>query len=266
MDPKKWVGKSKESEFLLDPDIIQRVEGKLGRDGILIEKGDELKRYGHWFYTFEDNLFLDDLSGPEFENYSFYWHAGRIEYASSLILGNTYNRTVQIRDVKNIGGEEAGILITLGIKIRSGRKIAIEEEQTILFTDNIEEHQNLRRIGFEPDWIQEVNPEKINTLLNLNSRMFGNPVTDALTKANNKPVNGLEVQGSASMILLLDSFMYHFESRKVDRLTYKLHAYTDEEQLSIAGRDTDAFVTSMRLINSRRQVLCSLEVRWSYNW
>lgn len=266
MDPKEWVGKSQESEFLLDHNIIQHVEGKMGRDGVIIEKGDELNRYGHWFYTFEDNQLLGDLSGPGFENHSFYWHSGRIEYISSLILGTRYTRTVQIRDVKKTGGENSGFLVTLGIRIRSGRKNAIEEEQTILFTDNIDEHQNLRRIDLEPDWIQEVKLEEINTFLNLDSRMFGNPVTDALTKTNHKPADGLEVHGSASLILLLESFMYHFESRKIDRLTYKLHAYSDEGQLSIAGRDTDAFVTSMRLINSRRQVLCSLEIRWSYNW
>ncbi len=266
MEPKEWVGKSNESEFLLDQNIMQHIEDKMGRDGFIIEKGDELNRYGHWFYTIDDKQFLDDLSGPGFENHSFYWHSGRIEYASSLILGNKYKRTVQIRDVKKIGEEDSGFLITLGIKIRFGRKIAVEEEQTILFTEHIDGHQNLRRIDFEPDWSQEVKLEEINTLLNLNGRMFGNPVTDVLIKTNHKPKNGLEMQGPASLILLFESFMYHFESRNIDRLTYKLHAYSGEGQLSIAGRDTDAFVTSLRLINSRRQVLCSLEVRWSYNW
>jgi len=266
MDPKEWVGKSNESEFLLDHKIIQHVEGKMGRGSFIIEKGDKLNLYGHWFFASDDKLFFNDLSSSDLEKYSFFWHSGRIEYLNSLILGSRYTRTLQIRDVKEIGEESSAFLVTMGIKIRSGRKTAVEEEQTILLSKNIDEHQNLRRIQFEPDWIQEVKLEEINNLLNLNGRMFGNPVSDALTQKNQESANSLDVQGSTSLILLLESFMYHFKSRKADRLTYQLHAYSNEGQLSIAGRDTDSFDTSLRLINSRRQVFCSLEIRWSYNW
>lgn len=264
MDPKKWIGKSVSSDFIPGQEIIQKVDEKLGRDRYVIEKGDELNLYSHWFFTDENSRIFDELSDFENKNYNLYWHSGRIEYKNYLILGDNYTKTVQVRDVTE-NHDDSSYLITLGIKIRSGNRLVLEEEQVLLFCKEIEQHQDLRRIDFDPDWSQEVPLEEINALSNLSGAFFGFPVSDLLNQKQNHQ-NNMKVQGSRGLILLLESFIYHFESRHTDRFTYKIHNFSNEGRLSIAGRDSDAFVTSLRLINSRRQVLGSVDIRWSYNW
>lgn len=265
MDPKKWVGKSTKTDFIPGQEIIQQVEEKLGRGRYVVEKGDELNLYGHWFFSHDDSLIVDELTDSENEDYKFYWHSGRIEYNKYLVLGSIFSRTVQVRDVQEYDDEHSSYLITLEIRIRSGNKVILEEEQVLILCKSIESYQDLRRINFEPDWSQKVKLEEINGLANLHGSIVGYPVTDPLNHVNDHQ-NTIQVHGSKSLILLLESFMYHFESRKTDRFSYKIHTFSNEGQLSIAGKDTDAFVTSLRLVNSRRQVLASVDIRWSYNW
>jgi hydroxyacyl-ACP dehydratase HTD2-like protein with hotdog domain len=266
MDPKQWTGKSVESEVFLDPAVIQRGRDDIRKERLAIESGDTLNLYDHWLFPAGTLPFQDELSELVQESYSITWKSGRIDYRKPLHAGDTYNRTVQVQKVDEIQGEMTSYLVRTGIKIRQGHDLLLEEEQDLLLTKNLEQHHDLRRINFEGDWKLNVDSDERKITGSLQSTFFGHPVSDSVALTGQKDDSGITIQGSPSVILLMRSFTEHFESRKADRLSYAIHGISEENELVISGKDTDAFVTSLRLINSKRQVLVGLDVRWSYNW
>lgn len=264
MDPKKWINVSHEADVSLDSEVIQTYEENMGREGYAIEAGDKLPPYGHWFISMKKNQPEDKLNIPASHN--LYWYSGKILFESPLILGDNCTQKLQIRKVEKMDGTDTSHLITVGHKLVSAGKPAIDEEQILLLTDQIEPHKMVRRIHFDPDWKQDVKPEMIASIRAMSSKFFENPVIDLFTKTGKDQGQSLDTGGSPAMILLMESFNNNFESRVIDRISYKSFSYSFEDELSIAGQDSDSFVTSLRIINSKNQVLYSADIRWSYSW
>jgi hydroxyacyl-ACP dehydratase HTD2-like protein with hotdog domain len=266
MDPKEWKGKSVESELIIDPETIQNTRDRTNKGGQAVEKGDQLKLYEHWLYPAESSPVGNDLSEAIDEEYSISWRSGRIEYRKPLIIGEPYKRIVQVQKADELMGDSSVYLVSFGIKIRSAYSLIYEEEQEILLTKKPDNHEDLRRINFDGDWKLGVKPEELSKISTFKSNLLGHSVRDSITASGDQGESDIPLQGPPSVTLLMNSFTEHFESRKADRLTYTIHGTTDDENLMISGKDTDAFVTSLRLINSKRQVVVGLDVRWSYDW
>lgn len=266
MDPKEWKGKSVESELIVDPATIQNNRDFTNKTGPAVEKGDQLNLYEHWLYPAESSPVGDELSEAINQGYSISWRSGRIDYRKPLTIGESYKRIVQVQKADAIEGDSSVYLVSFGIKIRTEYSLICEEEQDILLTKEPEKHEDLRRINFDGDWKLDVKPEELSKISKFKSNLLGYPVLDSISPAGERGEPNIPLQGSPSVTLLMNSFTEHFESRKADRLTYTIHGTTDDENLTISGKDTDAFVTSLRLINSKRQVVVGLDVRWSYDW
>lgn len=264
MDPKKWINISHETDLGLDPEIIQGFEENMGRDAYAMEPGSKLPPYGHWFFNTEKSQNKNELSLPDSHN--LYWHSGKVLFEKSLILGNNCSKKLRIRNVEKIDGTDSSYLITTEYRLVSAGSFAVDEEQILLLTDQIEPHEKIRRINFDPDWNQDVQPGMIESIRAMKSTFFENPVADMFTQAETREKKAIRTGGSPGLILLIESFLSNFESRAIDRITYRSFGYSFDGVISIAGQDSDAFVTSLRIINSKRQVLYSADIRWSYSW
>jgi hypothetical protein len=245
---------------------IQNTRDHISENGPAVEKGDQLNLYEHWLFLCESSQIGDAFSEAIDESYTISWQSGRINYRKPLTAGDTYKRMIQIQKVEEIEGESPVYLISFGIKIRSSFALIHEEEQDILLTRNPEKHEDLRRINFDGDWKLNVKPEELSGVSQFNSELCGHSVLDSIETSDDADKAAIPLQGSPAVTLLMNSFTENFESRTVDRLSSTIHGTSDGENLMISGKDTDAFVTSLRLINSKRQVLVSLDIRWSYDW
>lgn len=155
-------------------------------------------------------------------------------------------------------------LITLDHQITANDKVAIREQQKLLLTDAIKEHEAPRRLHFDPDW-QHDNPELLNPVRKLDSGLAGRTVSDFLSPGTTSG-DPVIIQGSTALILLLDLFQFHFESRDAEEVSYQSHSYLPETDVLIAGEDSDSFITSLRMVNTRKQVLFGADIRWKYSW
>ncbi|MGF1669915.1 MAG: hypothetical protein ACFCU6_05675 [Balneolaceae bacterium] len=266
MDFKKWAGRSVDSEFILDPELIRTFEEKMNRNSYMVEKGDDLTPFGHWLYIEKNNEKSFEVLCPGAENQSVYWYSGKIEVNEYLKIGDTYKSYLKVISTEAENDESLPVKVKIHKRINTGNKMAIEEEQVLLISDNTENQETKRRIDFSPDWELEISSEQMESVKSLSPSFLGHPVTDMLNLKKNKKDDQLCIQGSSLAVLVFESFNYHFESRKIESFEYRTLAFGFEGELFIACRDTDAYQSSMRIINQRRQVLFSAEIKWSYSW
>ncbi len=265
MKPDEWIGKSFNTELTLDYKIARDFEVKMGRDSFAIEAGDKLAACGHWLFPASTDV-ENSLNIPD--KYQLFWKEGQIVIKNRPKLGDSCLVKTTIRDVSQIEATDgtAGYRIDLAQLIQSERKIAIDEQISLLLAEDIAPFEQIRRVPFEPEWTQEATKEQLDKLQLFAGSIFGHEVVDILTRTEHREKKVMRIQGPPAATLLIESFSYHFGSRSIDRISYKAHGFTTNGKVIVAGRDSDAFVTSMVLMNENRQVLFSADIRWSYNW
>jgi len=268
MDFKEWIGKSAETEFTLNPEPFRSYQEEMERDGFLTDEGDPLPPFGHWLYIAnqESGSFTDIFK--ESGDLNIYWKSGKISVNSPLVVGLDCKSVLKIKDIESINEESQSVLITLRQSVFAGRSAAIEEELQVVVADNSGNQQKRHRIDFDPDWELEIDQNRAEKYLTLEPRIFGRPAPDILSGLGEqeKQSAGHRIQGPPGMILLLETFSENFGSRKIESLNYRSYGVENVDSLTIACRDTDTYQTSMRLINSRRQVFFSTEIQWNYAW
>lgn len=268
MDFKRWLGKSTETEFILDPETFRLYEKNMDSENFPADEGDPLPPFGHWLYIADQqsDIFSDIFTG--LEDHSIYWNSGKISMKNALKIGEKCKYILKIKDIDSIEDTDSSFLISFTQKVLSGKITAVEEEFQILVTENSGEHESKHRINFDPDWELEIMEEQAKKYHKLNSQIFGYPAADILSRFSDQKRRSTnhKIQGPPGMVLLLESFSENFESRKIESMEYKSFAFESDDLLKIASRDTDAYQTSMRLINSQRQVLFSVEIQWNYAW
>jgi len=270
MNVKEWIEKTIETECTLNPENLQSYEEDLQKEGYITETGDQLPVFGHWFCIsdYKDRSEEDFFFIPE--NRNVYWKSGSIKINESLKAGNTCKLDLKIKKADFIHDTDQSLLVSLSQKISDGRVVAIEEEIQFLITDDFRKHEKTHRINFDPDWEVEVKQNKLNSIHRLRPVFHGIPANDLLSSSasevQHSKQNQLNLQGSPAALLLIESFSRNFESRVIQSLKYQSFSFHSEEPLTIASRDSDTYQTSMRLINSRRQVLFSAEIQWNYSW
>lgn len=268
MDFKEWIGKSAETEFTLNPELYRSFQKDLEIDGFLTDEGDPLPPFGHWLYLADQEYESFTDMFKELEDLNISWRSGKISVNTPLVAGRDCKSILKIKDIDPVGEEGQSVLISLSQRVFSGRSVAIEEELQILVTDNSVDQQKRHRLDFDPDWVLEIDRDRVKKYLTLDPMIFGRPASDILSGLGKEKKESPEhnIQGPPGMVLLLESFSENFESRKIESFDYNSYGIETIDSLTIACRDTDTYETSMRLINSRRQVLFSTEIQWNYAW
>ncbi len=264
MNPSTSEKHSFELHYSLDADRVQSFEEMLGREGYSIEPGDKLAPCRHWLIRPESEelkKIFSNLKAPG----TLYWSSGSISFENPVYLGDSCKESVSLNISSEDGRKDGTQVIQVERLITCRGKPAIRESQTILRSENAADLEKPRKIEFSPDWEQKVESDQLKTFRQLRGSMAGADVFDFLSQENISN-DALTVYGSPALLLLLESFDYHFSSRIVDRVHYQAHSFSPDTEISIAGEDSDAFVTSLRIVNSRRKVLFGADIRWSYNW
>ncbi|HMB98264.1 MAG TPA: hypothetical protein VKM36_07260 [Balneolaceae bacterium] len=268
MDFKEWIGKSSEMEFTLNPETFRSYQEQMDTDGSFTDEGDLLPPFGYWFYVADqDNGSFNDIF-KDSGDLNIYWRSGKISVNTPLVVGRDCKSVLKIKDVESLSEEDQSFLITLSQRVLTGRSAAIEEELQVVAAGNSGNQQKRHRIDFDPDWELEIDQNRAEKYLTLEPRIFGRPAPDILSGLGEqeKQSAGPSIQGPPGMILLLETFSENFGSRKIESLNYRSYGVENVDSLTIACRDTDTYQTSMRLINSRRQVFFSTEIQWNYAW
>lgn len=269
MNPEEWIGKSFNIEKKLSPEPYQSFNECMGRTDAAVEEGGSLPPYGHWFYFTEGESGRSFL--PSIQNGNYFWREGTLELESALRVGDHCQMNVQLTDFQKVPENQDSFIIHLNQNFRSnGKRIASEEHQ-ILFEapDHESDRNDIRKISFDPDWIQKVDSNQTDSLKKLSSQLAGQSIADlfAETRDSGPDQDTITLGGPPALVLLLDAFDYHFDSRAASRISYKASALTPAEgPLQIAGRDSDSYVTDLYLLNSNNQVLFSAGIRWSSTW
>lgn len=267
MNPDEWIGKSIKTEKKLSTERYQRFVELMGReDDYVAEKGDPLPPYGHWLYPADeaesDPTFLPPLQGKKY-----YWYEGTLESDSTLRVDESCQKNLKITDIRELPDQEDSWLISLSQTIHSDGRRAAGEQLQILYTDHESSIHDVRRISFEPDWVQDVRSDQVASLKKLAPKLAGVSILDILSNTGDSAKDGLTISGPIALVLLLESFDYHFDSRAASSVTYKASGFSpDEGPFLIGGRDSDSYVTDLCILNSRKQALFSASIRWSSTW
>ncbi|MEX0995286.1 MAG: hypothetical protein WD599_07120 [Balneolaceae bacterium] len=265
INPEEWIGKSIKSEVRLSTERYQRYNEWLGRTGHMAEKGDTLPPFGQWLYFTEE--ISDSPLLPAIQSGKYYWYEGTIESESALRIGDDCQMSSRIMDVRKIASDKDSYFIQLNQNFSSDGKEAASEQHQILITDHETNHQDIRSIKYEPDWIHEVTNEQVEFLKKLSPQLMGHFIGDVLTLEKNSGRDSIHLAGPPALVLLLEVFDYHFDSRAASRVTYKAFGLAPAEgPFQIAGRDSDSYVTDLSILTSNRQVLFTASIRWRSTW
>ena len=139
-----WIGRTRTSSEVLDPEPARRLQATLGRP-MSIAVGDPLPPAWHWLY-FHDVALAGDLGGDGHPRLGVFmppvplprrmWAGGRLEFHAPLVLGERAERTGTFTAIDEKHGRSGSLIfVTVDHEIRQDGQRCVTERQDIVYRE-----------------------------------------------------------------------------------------------------------------------------------
>ena len=139
-----WIGRTRTSSEVLDPEPARRLQATLGRP-MSIAVGDPLPPAWHWLY-FHDVALAGDLGGDGHPRLGVFmppvplprrmWAGGRLEFHAPLVLGERAERTSTFTAIDEKHGRSGSLIfVTVDHEIRQDGQRCVTERQDIVYRE-----------------------------------------------------------------------------------------------------------------------------------
>lgn len=281
MSYEEWVGKSADRSDSMSPELLQRFEALLNRDGSNITTGSELSLGSHWIYfapslpdselAVNGNARNDELL-PPVELPRRMWAAGNISFKKKLVAGIPAEKKSTVIKIDEKDGSTGKLcFVTLRHQISQKGALSIDEEQVYVFRE--ENEKGAHPIRTEPldidyDWKKITKPNSIQlfrfSALTFNSHRIHFD-QDYAREAEGYP-NAL-VHAPLLLLIMLDAFKSKHDGKVIEGIDYRsIGPVYLGEQITVSGKDTDNFVTELRICGQENKVAMKATVKWTYSW
>ncbi|WP_263143452.1 MaoC family dehydratase N-terminal domain-containing protein [Pseudomonas sp. RIT-PI-AD] len=229
-DPAQWLGRTEEVHDQLSRNLVRRIAATF--DVAAPGHGEELPLLWHWCFFQEpvDSAGLGSDGHPALGGFmppahgrNRMWAGGRLEFLAPLRVGEEACRTTRIAHIEEKNGRSGSLLfVTLHHEYRQGGRLAIREEQDIVYREpsppKLADGEPLP----EAQWREAIQPDPVllfrysAVTFNAHRIHYDWPY---VTEAEGYP--GLVVHGPLTATLNLAAFVKAHPARRPKRFSFR---------------------------------------------